>query len=638
MLIAHFDRYLQSTESGPYLEPSKAHHKMALRCLTFLQFSCFRPDITEKEIAHYIRIGEYLWLEYAQAHWLEHVRLGSKANQDSLQRLDNALHYFLARWKNTDATAQSYHGTLDGSVFGLDALREISSENYQLLVSGAMYKSQKRFHEHMKGEHFTSSWHDHTCSLFIPDPFSIGDFAKRVFQQLESQASLFSGLDNRRNLEDLHLFYGTNLFKCQIQHCPFSVKGFQLKAECDLHSKDHQKSFKCHIKICNYSKIGFSTASELRLHVSRHSTIETTTDRIANLRLSQGPFPVPRQRRPDELFEDAVASGDMKYVASAVEVDKSIIKEYRESKSTFEGKSTLFLAVKKNQVQIVEFLLDRGADVNSEEWTFKLGLWYTPLLLAVDESSIEMVRTLLLHNVDFEANKEGDYALLLAIENEDISKIELLLEFGADPFLDGKYEPRFLEKAVSTGNLEICQFLVHRFACSSEPFNQALVLALVEAQGKNPEIFQLILNECNERAIDWGECLVRAVSVRNYQCAQIALEKGADVNHLLNQKTALQMLAARTTKEAALLIKLMLEMGADPSITAKRSTSLSHYAGARNIQRWLGGVTWEELVQANAHKVIRTSDSQSPAENSQQSKGQRPSKRSNVHQILDQAD
>ncbi|MCJ1262628.1 hypothetical protein MMC22_002498 [Lobaria immixta] len=595
---------------------------MALRCLTFLQFSCFRPDITEKKIAHYIRIGEYLWLEYAQTNWLEHVRLGGRANQDSLQRLDSALHSFLARWKNTDATEQSYHGTLDGSMFGLDALREISSENYQLLVSGAMYKSQKRFHENMK------------------DPFSIGDFAKRVFQQLESQASLFSGLDNRRNLEDLHLFYGTNLFKCQIQHCPFSVKGFRFKAECDLHSKDHQKSFKCHINTCNYSKIGFSTASELRLHVSRHSTIEKTTDRIANLRLSQGPFPVPRQRRPDELFEDAVASGDMKYVASAVEVDKSIIKEYRE------GKSTLLLAVKKNQVQIVEFLLDRGADVNSEERAFKQGRWYTSLELAVDESSIEMVRTLLLHNVDFEVDKgAGKRALSLAIENEDISKIELLLEFGADPFLDGEYEPRFLKEAVSTGNLEICQFLVHRFACSSEPFDKALILALTEADRKNSEAFQLILKECNERAIDWGECLVRAVSVRNYQCAQIALEKGADVNHIYNRrsrsadnKTALTILARITTKEAALLIKLLLEKGADPSIIFPSGRSLGSYAGARNIQRWLGGVTWEELVQANAHKVIRTSDSQSPAEKSQQSKGQRPSKRSNVRQILDQAD
>lgn len=571
MLIAHSDRYLQSTESGPYLEPSKAHHKMALRCLIFLQFSCFRPDITEKEIAHYIQIGEYLWLEYAQAHWLEHVRLGSKANQDSLQRLDSALLSFLARWKNTDATEKSYHGTLDGSVFGLDALSEISSENYQLLVSGAMYKSQKRFHGNMKGEQFTSSWHDHTGSLFIPDPFSIGDFAKHVFHQLESQAVLFSGLDNRRILEDLHLFYGANLFKCQVQHCPFSVKGFRFKAESDLHSKDHQKRFKCQINTCNYSKIGFSTASELRLHLSRHSTIETTTDRISNLRLSQDPFPVPRQRRPDELFKDAVASGDLNYVASAIEVDKSMINEYSD------GKSTLNLAIVKNQVQIVEFLLDRGADFNQRDPS-NLN---TMVRLAVKKSSIEMIRILLLRSAYLESNEvTADDLLFEAIKIEDISKIELLLAFSADSLLDGD-TLEFLRLAVSTDNLEICQFLVDRFACSSKRFKQALMLALFEAERKSSEVFQFFLKECSERAIDWSDCFVRAVGERSYQCAQIALEKGADLNRPYVMQTALRRLVMRTTKEAALLMKLLMEKGADPSVTSSKGKSLGSYSGAK---------------------------------------------------------
>ena len=127
---------------------------MAIRCLTFLQFSCFKPDITEKEIAHYIGIGEYLWLEYAQAHWLEHVRLGSKADHGSLQGLDIALRSFFGRWQKIDPSVQHYQGTLEGSVFGFGALRNVSSDNYQLLVSGAMYQSQKRFHDTFQGEQF----------------------------------------------------------------------------------------------------------------------------------------------------------------------------------------------------------------------------------------------------------------------------------------------------------------------------------------------------------------------------------------------------------------------------------------------------------------------------------------------------
>lgn len=155
--MSHFDRYLISTESGPYLEPSEAHYKMATRCLTFLQFSCFKRDITENEITYYIGIGEYLWLEYAKAHWLEHVQLGSKACHDSLHSLDSALHCFLARWKKTDASGQSYPEISNSPVFGFEGFRGTSSENYQMLVSGAMYKSQKRFHDDIRGERFTSS-------------------------------------------------------------------------------------------------------------------------------------------------------------------------------------------------------------------------------------------------------------------------------------------------------------------------------------------------------------------------------------------------------------------------------------------------------------------------------------------------
>lgn len=139
-------------ESGPYLEPSKAHYNMAVRCLTFLQFSCFKRDLTENEITHYIRIGEYLWLEYAQAHWLDHVQSATKADHYSLQKLNSALRCFFARWKTEDASGQQYFELSNGSVFGFGAFREISSETYHMLVAGAMYKSQKRFHDHIKGE------------------------------------------------------------------------------------------------------------------------------------------------------------------------------------------------------------------------------------------------------------------------------------------------------------------------------------------------------------------------------------------------------------------------------------------------------------------------------------------------------
>lgn len=377
-------------ESGPYLNPSKAHYKMAIRCLTFFEFSCFRRDIADNEIKDHIRSGEYLWLEYAHAHWLEHVQLGSKADYDSLQRLNGDLRRFFGRWNRTGACKRFNLGNSSNSVFGCSAFKEISSETYQMLVSGAVYNSQKRFHDDIKGERYTTSNCDDVCLFSIPDPFTLGDFARYIVEKLADQASSWSGLDNRQNLENLYESYGANLFKCQSQYCPFSVKGFRFKAECDLHSKVHEKKFKCHVETCNYLEIGFLTASELRLHVSRHSTIETTTDRISNLRV-QDSFRAPRERRSEDLFEDAIISGKTEYVASAIEADRLMIMEYRH------GKSKLRLAIENNQVQIVALLLDTGADIRSQRQLFK-----NPLEFAVEYSSREMVQTLLLSKLVIE--------------------------------------------------------------------------------------------------------------------------------------------------------------------------------------------------------------------------------------------
>lgn len=569
---------------------------MAMRCLTFLQFSCFKRDITDNEITQYVGIGEYLWLEYAQAHWLEHVQLGSKADHDSLQRLNNALRGFVVRWKKSGASEQPYSKNSNSCAFGFGAFKEISSETYQMLVSGAKYKSQKRFHEDVKGERFNCSWHN-TVLTFQLDPFTIEDFAKFILQQLALHASLLSSSENRQSLEDLYLFYGANLFKCQIQYCPFSVKGFRSKAEYDLHSKSHEKKFKCHIKACSYSETGFLTAGELRLHVSCHSTIETTTDQISNLRLSQDPFRAPRQRRPDELFEDAVTSGDMEFVVSAIEADELKINEYRP------GEFTLNLAIVNNQVQIVEYLLDNGADINNRA--------VSSLKLAVSCSSTEIVRAMLLRiSVMDKMAQTLCEALCKAVECQDIGKCELILAFGADPCNIRPWNG--IERAIQTGDEDIIRLLLDYSTGLDRSSQGVLFHAMGTAESKNPEIFQLVFKACRARPMDWNICLSAAVSRVRLQCAQIAIEQGADVNRIF-EDLALNHILQRRPLKAANVMKLLLENGADPSCFPKRGKKLSDYKVVRNIQNHLG-VTWDELVRANAHKIIKPSDPQNQDE------------------------
>lgn len=374
------------------------------------------------------------------------------------------------------------------------------------------------------------------------------------------------------------------------------MKGFRFKAENDLHSKDHEKKFKCHIKTCNYSKIGFLTAGELRLHVSRHFTIETTTDQLSNLRLSQDSFQAPKQRRPDELFEDAVATGNIEYVASVIDVDESMINEYGFNQST------LSLAIVYNQVHMIEFLLDRGVDVKHGK---------TLILLAVENCSIEIVRTLLLCKPIIE-KYEMNVALSAAARKGDIKKVELLLAFGASPVQKANYDSP-LVIAVESGDENIVRLLLGHMVNSGRSSQEVFFNALSAAEKKGSEVFQLILKECQERSMDWNYCLQAAVEKRANQCARISIEQGADVNGPNGKEireTPLTTLARHSSQKAADLMKLLLENGADPFIENNLKRVPGDYKGAKNIHKRLG-VTWDELVKANAHKVIESRNPQS---------------------------
>ena len=144
-------RYLRSAESGTYVNPSKAHYKMALRCLSFLQFRCFNANLTDEDITSHIKRGEYLWLEYAESSWLEHVRSGSNVEPDMLHKLNCFLQNFLVYWRR-EYTSTGCNPRKLNIDFGLTAFRELSPEVYQTLVQSALYKSQGKSSGYVKGK------------------------------------------------------------------------------------------------------------------------------------------------------------------------------------------------------------------------------------------------------------------------------------------------------------------------------------------------------------------------------------------------------------------------------------------------------------------------------------------------------
>lgn len=92
--------------------------------------------------------------------------------------------------------------------------------------------------------------------------------------------------------------------------------------------------------------------------------------------------------------------------------------------------SILQLAVRRNNVELVQFLLENGADVNQCN-----AFGITPLMFACEESSLEMVKMLVDGGarLDMVATENtGETALHCAFKNEDNNIFKWLIKIGAD--------------------------------------------------------------------------------------------------------------------------------------------------------------------------------------------------------------
>ena len=139
--------------------------------------------------------------------------------------------------------------------------------------------------------------------------------------------------------------------------------------------------------------------------------------------------------------------------------------------------TSLYKAAGEGHIEVVELLLNAGANVNhqtDEKWT--------PLQTAVYNKRPEIVKLLLNQNdIDLNAtNSEDRYALFHAITNNDTEMVKLLLDAGAEPNLAPKTIAPPLPTAGQRGVLEILDLLIDAGADPNLPCpdgNSALFLA-----------------------------------------------------------------------------------------------------------------------------------------------------------------
>ena len=130
------------------LEKLTAHHRMASWCLTYLQFSCFVPDMPKSNIIQCVKQGEYALMSYVEDHWLEHTKGASKLSDKKISDLEQPLRLFLDRW-----ACPTSGNELEGRIgtFGLENIEKLCPDLCQILYRVVLYKSQSWSHETCNG-------------------------------------------------------------------------------------------------------------------------------------------------------------------------------------------------------------------------------------------------------------------------------------------------------------------------------------------------------------------------------------------------------------------------------------------------------------------------------------------------------
>ncbi|KAJ7432121.1 ankyrin repeat-containing domain protein [Mycena galericulata] len=251
----------------------------------------------------------------------------------------------------------------------------------------------------------------------------------------------------------------------------------------------------------------------------------------------------------------------------------------------------LCVASFRGHMQMVLLLLDRGANINTNEYE-------TPLQAAASQGHKTVVQLLLKEGADINmrGQKYGT-ALQAAFREGHYTTVQLLIENGADVHTQHVQCGTVLQAASAEGLEAVVQLLIEKgvdinikgglygsaLQAASAKGHEAVVQLLIEKGGdvniqgglystalqaasfmNRKAVVQFLLNkgaDVNMEGGHFGTALQAASSIGNKATVLMLIEKGANVNLQSGQyQTALQ---AASWKGSEAVVQLLLEMGAN---------------------------------------------------------------------------
>ena len=255
-------------------------------------------------------------------------------------------------------------------------------------------------------------------------------------------------------------------------------------------------------------------------------------------------------------IDEAITGGDLAGVRSLLEQNPSLLNEKNAN-----GLTPLNLAAYQGKADIVEVLLDMGADMNIGDNENS-----QPVHNAAVAGHIPVLELLLARGVNIESKDDnGVTPFLFACSYRQLETARYLLDKGADLKATNNNGFQALLYAVIGGNVELVQMLIDRKVdVNQKTDDQGITPLFSAASFGRDEIFRLLIDngaKINIKDIHGATPLSWALNPFSIEEARLLIEKGADVKARDDfGQTPLHQVAGRGTISVA---QLLLDHGAD---------------------------------------------------------------------------
>ncbi|MFA9453306.1 MAG: ankyrin repeat domain-containing protein [Candidatus Aminicenantaceae bacterium] len=236
-------------------------------------------------------------------------------------------------------------------------------------------------------------------------------------------------------------------------------------------------------------------------------------------------------------IHDAAQAGDLAKVRSLLEANPNLLEIKNENEKT-----PMHFAAESGSVELIGYLLDKGADVNAKNVADE-----TPLHYASGWCHLEAVKLLLERKADVSIiTNEGDTPLhyLRFVGLREVA--ELLLDSGADINARNNAGEAFLGMAVNSGRPQLIDLAFDRGA-KIQP-GQGMRMLIDAAVAGNVSLVDRILGndvEVKAEGEDGARLLYAAAAMGHKQLVEELISKGADIRALSPQGGTLLHSAAR---------------------------------------------------------------------------------------------